>query len=397
MKAVIKMAVARIAINPDVVSHYIQTSDVPIDDLAQDNHLKNITEWLNLTIQPTFNQLNQLSKKIKIPFGYLLLNEVQSEETKLVEYRSILNNDISKPSRDLLETISDMEEKQNWMVDYLIRNGYQKLSFVGIASTNQDVEKVATIIRKTLNIEDSWYLHCSYGTAFNYLRKKFETMGILVMQNGVVKSNTHRPLNIDEFRAFALVDDHAPLIFINSTDSFNGKIFSLFHEVVHIFLGENNLFNDNHTASPLYRNDTEIFCNAVASELCVSASNFKKMWNHLDTLSNAEKVHEIAQKCRVSMLVIAVKALKNKYIDESMYYDIRKECLHYYKREKDSINNSTGGGNGLNTAISKIDKRFFHFLSNDIKHGHTQYTEAFRLLNTNRKTYDKIEKKILEG
>ncbi|MFD1901038.1 hypothetical protein GQR36_15440 [Enterococcus termitis] len=99
----------------------------------------------------------------------------------------------------------------------------------------------------------------------------------------------------------------------------------------------------------------------------------------------------------MSILVIAVKALKNNYIDESMYYEIRKECLKYYKQEKDKTNRSIGGGNGLNTAISKIDKRFFHFLSNDIKHGHTQYTEAFRLLNTNRKTYDKIEKKILEG
>ncbi|ECB9822656.1 ImmA/IrrE family metallo-endopeptidase [Listeria monocytogenes] len=391
------MAVARIAINPDVVSYYIQTSDILIDDLVQDNQLKNITEWLNLTIKPTFNQLNQLSKKIKVPFGYLLLNEVQSEENKLINYRTILNNDVSKPSRDLLDTISDMEEKQNWMVDYLIRNGYQELSFIGSTSANQDVEKVAATIRKTLDIEETWYLHCSFGTAFNYLRKKFEKMGILVMQNGVVKANTHRPLNIDEFRAFALVNAYAPLIFINSTDSFNGKIFSLFHEVVHIFLGENDLFNDNHIPSPMYRNETEIFCNAVASELCISTKNFKTMWSNINTLNHSEKIQEIAQKCRVSILVIAVKALKNNYIDESMYYEIRKECLKYYKQEKDKTNRSIGGGNGLNTAISKIDKRFFHFLSNDIKHGHTQYTEAFRLLNTNRKTYDKIEKKILEG
>ncbi|MFD1901037.1 hypothetical protein GQR36_15430 [Enterococcus termitis] len=228
------MAVARIAINPDVVSYYIQTSDILIDDLVQDNQLKNITEWLNLTIKPTFNQLNQLSKKIKVPFGYLLLNEVQSEDNKLINYRTILNNDVSKPSRDLLDTISDMEEKQNWMVDYLIRNGYQELSFIGSTSANQDVEKVAATIRKTLDIEETWYLHCSFGTAFNYLRKKFEKMGILVMQNGVVKANTHRPLNIDEFRAFALVNAYAPLIFINSTDSFNGKIF-LFSMKLFIF------------------------------------------------------------------------------------------------------------------------------------------------------------------
>ena len=45
------------------------------------------------------------------------------------------------------------------------------------------------------------------------------------MMSGIVGNNTHRPLNIDEFRAFSVIDEYAPLIFINSNDSINGKLF----------------------------------------------------------------------------------------------------------------------------------------------------------------------------
>lgn len=62
------------------------------------------------------------------------------------------------------------------------------------------------------------------------------------MLNGVVGENTHRTLSIDEFRVFAMVDEWAPLIFINGADSQGARLFSLFHEIAHIWLGENDLY-----------------------------------------------------------------------------------------------------------------------------------------------------------
>src|SRR5699024_11556870 len=66
-----------------------------------------------------------------------------------------------------------------------------------------------------------------------------------VMQNGIALNNTHRPLDLNEFRAFTLVDEYAPLIFINTLDTNNGKTFSLLNEVAHVFLGINSLYNDD--------------------------------------------------------------------------------------------------------------------------------------------------------
>ncbi|GBD80971.1 hypothetical protein TEHD10_2034 [Tetragenococcus halophilus subsp. halophilus] len=391
----IKMVVARVPITPHVIKYYIDTSNINLEDLEKDANLKNINGWLDLSAQPTFNQLNQLSKKIKVPFGYLLLNDIQKEEPSLIEYRTVLNNEVDKPSRDLLETIDDMEDKQDWMRDFLIRNSYEKLNFVNKFSKKDSVQTIAQGIRHTLQLEETWFVNRQYNNAFNYLRDKFENAGILVMQNGVVKANTHRNLNVDEFRAFVLVDDYAPLIFINSTDSNGGKIFSLFHEVAHIFLGESDLFNDNNVSHPIYRNDLEVLCNDIASELCIPAPYFKELWAKNTERDTFNKIHYIAQKCKISILAVAVKALKNRYIDEQEYYKIRNESLKYYKKE--NTKKKENNGNGINTAVSRIDKRFFQFLSNDIKSGNTQYTDAYRLLNTNRKTFDKIERKILEG
>ncbi|GFK21250.1 ImmA/IrrE family metallo-endopeptidase [Tetragenococcus halophilus] len=389
------MVVARVPITPHVIKYYIDTSNINLEDLEKDANLKNINGWLDLSAQPTFNQLNQLSKKIKVPFGYLLLNDIQKEEPSLIEYRTVLNNEVDKPSRDLLETIDDMEDKQDWMRDFLIRNSYEKLNFVNKFSKKDSVQTIAQGIRHTLQLEETWFVNRQYNNAFNYLRDKFENAGILVMQNGVVKANTHRNLNVDEFRAFVLVDDYAPLIFINSTDSNGGKIFSLFHEVAHIFLGESDLFNDNNVSHPIYRNDLEVLCNDIASELCIPAPYFKELWAKNTERDTFNKIHYIAQKCKISILAVAVKALKNRYIDEQEYYKIRNESLKYYKKE--NTKKKENNGNGINTAVSRIDKRFFQFLSNDIKSGNTQYTDAYRLLNTNRKTFDKIERKILEG
>lgn len=214
------------------------------------------------------------------------------------------------------------------------------------------------------------------------------------MKNGIVKTNVHRKLNIDEFRAFVLVDEYAPLIFINNKDSMGAKIFSLFHEVAHIFLGENSLFNDNNIERPRYRNKKlEVLCNNIASELCVSTRYFKELWARNANKDKFDRIKDIAQNCKVSILSVAVKALKNRYIIEDEYYKIRNYILKLYKDRQEQTRK---GGNGIYNAMARIDKRFFRALFNDTITGNIQYTEAYRLSNTSRTSFDIIEKKILE-
>lgn len=390
------MSTARIKIKPNVVEYYIERSTLTVEELEEYKDLKNLAKWMDSQTQPTFNQLNKLSKVLKVPFGYLLLNEIQDEKVALAEYRTILNEEIPKPSSELIDTIHDMENKQSWLKDYLQRTGAAKLDFVGIYKQNTDtgVIEIAKSIRAILGIEENWFSFCRKANAYNYLRNKFEQIGITVMMNGIAKSNTKRTLRVDEFRAFVLVDELAPLIFINTSDSDTGKIFSLFHEMAHIVFGESGIFNENHEKNPIYRNELEIKCNNIASELCLPTHLFQKYWAESIETNVFDKIELIANKCNVSQMVIGLKALKRKFITEEDYNEIRKRSIENYENSRQK---KKSGGDAINNAVSRIDKRFFRLLSADIKNGYTPYTEAYRLMNTNRKTFDKIEQRIVGG
>src|SRR5690625_699393 len=127
-----------------------------------------------------------------------------------------------------------MERKQDWLRNKLIEDGVEPLSYVGIFENNTDInyKVIVNKIRETFSLSKEWYKETtSRFTSFDLLRNKLSQRGITVMQNGIALNNTHRPLDLNEFRAFTLVDEYAPLIFINTLDSNNGKTFSLLHEV----------------------------------------------------------------------------------------------------------------------------------------------------------------------
>src|SRR5699024_4750351 len=100
--------------------------------------------------------------------------------------------------------------------------------FIGIFKKSINYKEAANKIRSVFNLDKRWYENTnSSKSTFNYLRDVFSHYGVVVMQSGIALNNTHRPLNLEEFRAFTLVDDYVPLIFINNLDSNNGKTFSL--------------------------------------------------------------------------------------------------------------------------------------------------------------------------
>lgn len=347
-----------------------------------------INDWLNDRKKPTYNQIDQLSKKLHIPFGYFFLEQEPKEEIKLLEFRTIYNDKYSKPSRDLIDTIFYMEDIQTWMSEYKKEMGYESLKFVGnFKDSLNEIEPIVKSIRETLELKERWFEDVrSRSDAYKLLKTKIEDKGILIMSNGVVGNNTHRSLNIDEFRAFVIVDNFAPLVFINDTDTQNAKIFSLIHEIAHVWIGRSNLFNSTYEDNSNI-NIVEKKCNEIAAEIIVPTHVFKELWNR--TKDNVyEKICILSEHFKCSETVIARRALDYKYINKIIYEEVQIKAIKEYRTSRKK--NKGFGGNFYNTQNSRYDKNFIGAVYHSVNSGRITYTDAYRLTKTNGKTFGKV-------
>lgn len=378
------MPTVKVNIQPTIISWAMSQTD---EDKLGAKLLSNIKQWLDGTKTPTFNQIEEFSRKANIPLGYFFLQTPPIENIELLEYRTIDSVELANPSRDLIDTINEMERVQDWMKQYRQDTGFDALRFVGCLKGQKEPEYIAECIRKELDLELKWYDKCeNLRDSFNYIRGQLDESGVLVMLNGIVGKNTHRVLNIEEFRAFVMVDEWAPLIFINNADSQGAKLFSLFHEIAHIWLGEDDLYNDRRNSNNI--KPLEVLCNAVASELMVPLEVFVKEWNSISEKDKQEKIKLLAKNFKCSESVIARKALDIDKIDKQLYDDIVEEAIEAYKTMKE--NKGTGGGDYYNTAKNRLDRYFVRALCESITSGRTTFTEAYRLTNTSRKTFSEV-------
>ncbi|TXK89688.1 ImmA/IrrE family metallo-endopeptidase, partial [Parageobacillus sp. SY1] len=223
----------KVEVKPNVLQWVIKRMD-NFDRLK--DQFPNIDKWINQESQPTLKQLEKLAKMTAVPLGYFSLPNPPEEKLSIPYYRTVRDEGAVRPSPNLLETVQTMERRQQWMRDYLIQLGNPPLNYVGRANLSMDPKLVAQDMRRTLSLEDGWASKQStWQEALRNLIRKTEDIGIIVVINGVVGNNTHRKLDVAEFRGFVLIDDYAPLIFINGRAGKGAQMFTLVHELAHIW------------------------------------------------------------------------------------------------------------------------------------------------------------------
>lgn len=349
-----------------------------------------LMDWIRGDKQPTFNQLEALSKATSIPLGYFFLNQPPNETCSILEYRTIDSKELQNPSRNLLDTARHMEDVQDWMRDYVTSELYEPNTFVGSIRVKDGMTHAVNTIRQLLKLNIDWYAQSDNADAsFKKIRTAISNAGILVMLNGTVGGNTHRSLSVDEFRAFSLIDPIVPLIFINAADkSAGGRIFSLLHELVHIGVGEGSLLNTGEWASWSAVSPMETFCNKVVAEILVPESEFKRIWVNSDEDIEV-RVSRIAAIFRCSHSVVVRRCLDSGYISAADYSKLQQKAKLIAQQTKKS-----SGGDYWATLLTRADHRFLRALENSVSEGRTPYTEAFRLTNTNLSTFEPMMQRV---
>jgi Zn-dependent peptidase ImmA (M78 family) len=288
---------------------------------------------------------------------------------------------IARPSPDLLAIIYECQRRQAWFREHLIDEGTARLDFVGKFSVTTPVETTAADIRKRVKIGGGVSISASswqQNLALHF--DAAEEVGILVMRSGVVGNNTHRTLEISEFRGFALCDDYAPLVFINTRDAKAAQLFTLVHEIAHIWLGVSALSNTVRTYADGVA--VEKYCNQVAAEVLVPTADFSTRWRAMNLPDDFMKMKRLSGIYKVSSLVIARRARDMGFISREEFDSFYEDALlGYVQQEKpDRAEGDLSGGDFHNTLRARIGSRFCNALIASTLSGKTPYTQAFGLL-----------------
>jgi len=225
-----------------------------------------LEQWESGEVRPTLKQLEKFAKATYAPIGFFFLPDPPQEPVPIPDFRIVRDATIARPSPDLLDTLYICQQRQEWYRDFARTEGEESLGFVGSLTTDTPVEAAADAIRLALHF--SVEERQSMGTWAEALRgfiEQADAAGILVMVSGVVGNNNRRKLDPDEFRGFALSDPFAPLVFINGADSRSAQMFTLAHEIAHLWLGETALSDVDPRSTSTIR--VEQWCNQVAAEL----------------------------------------------------------------------------------------------------------------------------------
>jgi len=348
-----------------------------------------IQKWKQGESSVTINQLSKLANYFHIPFGYFFLDKLPLIKYPVPHYRSGTSspNTDFKPSDELLETIKIIEARQNWARD-LRKEFNEKLDFAGSIALDTDIKEAAAKVRKALKIPIDWSkneIFKKWGDRFGFLVSKAEEAGIFVAINGVVNNDNRRKLKVDEFRGFVLHDNYAPFIFINNNDFVSGKVFTIMHEIVHVFVGKSASF-ENKELLPSNA-ALEKFCDKVAAEFLVPENLLLEEWDKSG--SNYEKLTSVF---KVSRMVIARRLYDLEKIAKPDFDGAYKNFKSFSYEKKDL---KTNGGNFYYTTAYRVGRSFFNLIYSSVKQDKILYRDAFRLTSLKPKTFDGYVNKIL--
>lgn len=363
------------------------------DDTDVNRKVPNLHEWIDGRKKPTLKQLEKFSNLTHTPFGMLFLPERPVEEVPIPDMRSVRNETVQKPSADLLDTIYLCQTRQDWYRTYAQENGSETINFIGSATVEEPPKVIATRIQRLLGLDDTRRNRfLTWDDYLRYLIKSIEDLGVLVMISGVVGTNTHRKLNPQEFRGFALADPVAPLIFVNGVDTKAAQIFTLIHELAHIWLGSSALSDvilaERNTV------DAELWCNQVAAEVLVPLEHLRATYREELTVDEMER---LAREFKVSTLVILRRMYDAKFVSWDEYrirYEMEYKRLEVFLETKVS----SGGGNFYNTQLRRLGRRFGRAVVASAYEGDTSFRDAYRLVGVKKHgTFANLATKFMEA
>jgi Zn-dependent peptidase ImmA (M78 family)/DNA-binding XRE family transcriptional regulator len=359
--------------------------------------VEKLREWEDGTNQPTIRQAQTLAKLYKRPFALFFLPDIPRDFQPLQDFRKSGSKSLTTSS---IFIIREIQQKQAWISDVYAENQEEKLPFVGKFNINDNPQKVAKDILRTLNLNPGWYK--SENPIKEWIDAA-ESKGIFISRTSFIHSRLK--LDSEELQGFAIADHLAPFVFINSEDWNAPQLFTLVHELAHIWIAETGISNE--VELDLKEKDkfhpVELFCNEVAANALMPEEiilNFEAK-----SFDNAKDVFKIAKQLGVSSFALLVRALNLDIISIAKYRKLKvqadSEFAEYLKKEaekkaKQKEKEKSGGPNYFLLQLNRNSRLFTQTVLDAFRGGYIEPTLASNLLNVQVSKFQKLESQLIK-
>ncbi|MBP6871480.1 MAG: ImmA/IrrE family metallo-endopeptidase [Bacteroidales bacterium] len=354
-----------------------------------------LKEWEGGQSQPTIKQAQTLAKAYKRPFALLFLPDIPRDFQPLQDFRKKGSKELTTSS---IFIIREIQQKQAWISEVYAENDEIKLPFVGRFTIHDNPQIVAKDILKTLNINPGKY---KTETPIKEWIDAAESNGIFISRTSFIHSRLK--LDAEELQGFAISDSYAPFVFVNSEDWNAPQLFTLVHELAHIWIAETGLSNEIEQEIRINKNShpVELFCNEVAANALMPYEII--MGFGLDIYQNSKKVFTASKQLGVSSFALLVRALNLKLISASVYQKLKNQAdfdyAEFLKREaekkaKNKEKDKPGGPNYFLLQLNRNSRLFTQTVLDAFHGGNIEATLASNLLNVQVNKFIKLEAQL---
>lgn len=344
---------------------------------------------------PTIHQAQTLAKAYRRPFALLFLPEVPNDFQPLQDFRKANSGELSTAS---VFIIREIRQKQAWISEMNQENQQAKVPFIGRFTINHDPREVAGDMLKELNLNPLAYT--TNNPILEWIDKA-ERKGVFISRT----SNIHSRLKLEssEMQGFAIADSYAPFVFVNSDDWNAPQLFTLVHELAHLWIAETGISNDTepliHTS--MDRNPVELFCNEVAATALIPAGFIQRIDSNV--FRNAKEVFKQAKTIGVSSFALLVRAYNLNRISLSTYKVLKHEADFEYQqflqREQDKKRkqkDKSGGPNYFLLQLNRNGRLFTQTVLDSFRGGGIEPSMASNLLNVQVNKFPKLEAQLFK-
>lgn len=359
---------------------------------VKSNALKNIREYYHVSIKdvsdktnikvealqkyetgedfPSYPQLERLADYYNKPLFFFFSNSISLESNMQAAFRSLEDQSgefLSKPTRELLE-------KANMYRLNLLElfEGDHHIYFTDIIKECDSTTSLINTLREVLEFDLNVQKHFMYPEdMLEYLRDKLFDNGVYVFKDSFKN---------DDISGLCIYDDEFPVILLNNKMSFKRQVFTLFHEIYHIYLKEADI-------DPTNRNE-ETKCNEFASDFLIPIDDLLQQIELIDDIEDINELDDLAKKYNVSRDALMYKLVKLEYLGNDFW---KRNCIGPFR------NNNSSGGNFYYTKISYLGNSYLNKVFRSYYSGEISKTQVGVYTGLKTMHISKLASKMMGG